>query len=44
MSHMNVEKEIFNPDGWIRRSIILFDVYEFKPFLKLVFHNLIAEA
>ena len=43
-SHMNVEKKIFNPDGRIRRSIVLFDVYGFKPFRKLVFHNLIGEA
>ena len=43
-SHVNVEKKIFNPDGRIRRSIVLFDVYEFKPFWKLVLHYLIGEA
>jgi len=30
-SHVYVEKKIFNPDGWIRCSIVLFDVYGFKP-------------
>ena len=42
-SHMNVEKEIFNPDGRIRRPIVLLDVYGFKPFQKLVFHNLMVK-
>ena len=43
-SHMNVEKKILNLDGRIHRSIVLFDVYEFEPFRKLVFHDLIGEA
>ena len=43
-SHVDVEKEIFNPDGRIRRSVVLFDVYGFKPFQKLVLHFLIGEA
>lgn len=42
-SHVNVKK-ILNPDGRIRRSIVLFDIYGFKPFWKLMFHDLIAEA
>ena len=44
LSHVNVEKKIFNQDGRIRRSIVLFDVYGFQPFWKLVFHDLIDEA
>ena len=44
LSHMNVEKEVFNLDGRIRRSIVWFDVYGFKPFQKLMFHNLISKA
>ena len=43
-SHMDVEKKIFNPDSRIRCSIVLFDVYEFKHFQKLVFHDFIGEA
>ena len=42
-SHVNVKK-ILNPDGRIRRSIVLFDIYGFKPFWKLMFHDLIGEA
>ena len=44
MSHMNVEKKIFNLDGRIHRSIILLDVYGFKPFRKLVLHYLIGKT
>ena len=43
-SHVNVEKKIFNPYSGICRSIICLDVYGFKPFRKLVLHNLIGKA
>ena len=42
--HVNVEKEIFNPDGRIRRSVVLFDVYGFKPFWEFMIHYFISEA
>ena len=44
MSHMNVEKKILDPDGRIRRTIVLLDVYRFGPFRKLVLHYLIGKA
>ena len=43
-SHVNVEKEIFDPYGRIGRSIVLLDVHGFKPFRKLVLHYLIDKA
>ena len=41
---MNVEKEVFNPYGGIRRSIVWLDVDGFKPFRKLVLHYLIGKS
>ena len=37
-SHVNVEKKILNPYCGVCCSIVLFDVYGFKPFSKLVRH------
>ena len=42
--HVNVEKKIFNPYSGICRAIVRLDVYEFKPFSKLVLHYLISKA
>mgnify|MGYP005834882337 CR=1 FL=1 len=44
VSHVNVEKKIFNPYSGICRSIMCLDVYEFKPFWNLVLHYLIGKA
>ena len=44
VSHVNVEKKIFNPYSGICRSIICLDVYGFKPFRKLVLHYLTSKA
>ena len=41
---MNMEKKVLNPYSGICRSIVCFDVYEFKPFRKLVLHYLIGKA
>ena len=43
-SHMNVEKEIFDPYGRVCCPVILFNVYGFKPFGELVSHHLIRET
>ena len=44
MSHVIVEKKIFNPYSEICHSIVSFDVYGFEPFRKLVLHYLIGKA
>ena len=43
-SPVNVEKKIFDPYRGICRSIVWFNVHEFKPFWELVLHYLIGEA
>ena len=44
VTHVNVDKKIFNPHGRIRRSIVLLDVHGFEPLRKLVLHYLIGKA
>jgi hypothetical protein len=42
--HMNVEKKILDPHGWVCCPIVRFYVDGFKPLGELVLHHLVSET
>ena len=42
--HVNVEKEVSDPYGWVCCPVVLFDIYGFEPFGELMLHHLIYVA
>ena len=42
--HVNVEEEILYPYGWIRGSVVRFNVHKLEAFRELVLHYPLCEA